>query len=83
MARGFGAVLQRLRNQAGITQEELERRSGVGVRTIRGLETGERTNPRMATVQRLADALALRAEERVELLSAAFPPGSDGGRWSR
>ncbi|MEU2711936.1 helix-turn-helix domain-containing protein [Streptomyces sp. NPDC007205] len=80
MARGFGAVLQRLRNQAGITQEELERRSGVGVRTIRGLETGERTNPRMATVQRLADALALRAGEREELLSAAFPPGPDGGR---
>ncbi|MYX44272.1 helix-turn-helix domain-containing protein, partial [Streptomyces sp. SID89] len=73
MAGEFGAVLRRLREKAGLTQDELERRSGVSVSTIRGLETGKRRNPRMTTVQQLADALALRSEDREELLGAAVP----------
>ncbi|NEA51723.1 helix-turn-helix transcriptional regulator, partial [Streptomyces sp. SID10815] len=73
MAGGFGAVLRRLRERAGLTQDELERRSGVSVSTIRGLETGKRGNPRMTTVRQLADALALRSEDREELLGAAVP----------
>ncbi|MFI1368826.1 helix-turn-helix domain-containing protein [Streptomyces griseochromogenes] len=71
MASEFGAVLRRLRDRAGLTQEELERRSGVSVSTIRGLETGKRSNPRMSTVEQLADGLALRPEQREELLIAA------------
>ena len=55
MAGEFGEVLRRLRTAAGLTQEELAERSEVSVRTIRGLETGKRTNPRMTTVQRLAN----------------------------
>ncbi|MEV7128198.1 helix-turn-helix domain-containing protein [Streptomyces sp. NPDC093260] len=73
MAGEFGAVLRRLREKAGLTQDELERRSGVSVSTIRGLETGKRGNPRMTTVRQLADALALRSEDREELLGAAVP----------
>ncbi|MFE2077700.1 helix-turn-helix transcriptional regulator [Streptomyces misionensis] len=73
MAGEFGAVLRRLRENAGLTQDELERRAGVSVSTIRGLETGKRGNPRMTTVRQLADALALRREEREELLRAAVP----------
>ncbi|MBT2365921.1 helix-turn-helix domain-containing protein [Streptomyces sp. ISL-10] len=80
MASEFGEVLRRLRVQAGMTQEELERRSGVSVRTIRGLETGKRPNPRMTTVQELAKALPLRPKEREELLSAAVPRNADDGR---
>ncbi|MFI2367706.1 helix-turn-helix domain-containing protein [Streptomyces sp. NPDC018833] len=80
MAGEFGEVLRRLRIQAGMTQEELERRSGVSVRTIRGLETGKRPNPRMTTVQELAKALPLRPKEREELLSAAVPRNTDDGR---
>ncbi|MFF8449138.1 helix-turn-helix domain-containing protein [Streptomyces leeuwenhoekii] len=81
MAGEFGMVLRRLREEAGLTQEELERRCGVSVRTIRGLETGKRGNPRMSTVQQLADALALRSEDREELLRAAIPglPGGSAG----
>ncbi|MFH9659641.1 helix-turn-helix domain-containing protein [Streptomyces sp. NPDC017248] len=79
VARGFGAVLRRLREEAGLTQDELERRSGVSVSTIRGLETGKRGNPRMTTVRQLADALALRSADREELLSAAVPGDPGGG----
>ncbi|MFD7091034.1 helix-turn-helix domain-containing protein [Streptomyces sp. NPDC059896] len=79
MASEFGTVLRRLRERAGLTQEELERRSGVSVSTVRGLETGKRRNPRMTTVQQLADALAVRPEDREELLSAAVPGDPGGG----
>ncbi|GLY46970.1 hypothetical protein [Lentzea sp. NBRC 102530] len=41
------------------------------MRTVRGLETGERCDPRMGTVRALADALELSADECVELFCAA------------
>ncbi|MFF9478633.1 helix-turn-helix domain-containing protein [Streptomyces sp. NPDC014733] len=75
MAGAFGEVLRRLRSRAGLTQEELAERSGVSTRTIRGLETGSRVNPRMTTVQELARALPLAPDERGELLRAAMGGG--------
>jgi transcriptional regulator with XRE-family HTH domain len=67
----FGPLLRQLRARAGMTQEGLAERSELGVRTIRGLETGERADPRVGTVRRLADALELADTERVELFAAA------------
>lgn len=67
----FGALLRQRRQQAGMTQEALAEHAGVGVRTIRGLETGERTDPRVATVRLLADALQLTPRDEDELLGAA------------
>ncbi|WP_269858982.1 XRE family transcriptional regulator [Streptomyces sp. RPT161] len=80
MASEFGLLLRRLRHQAGMTQEALAERAGVGVRTVRGLETGERADPRVATVRLLADALQLRPEEREELLRAAVRRTAEGNR---
>lgn len=54
-----------------MTQEALAEHAGVGVRTIRGLETGERADPRVTTVRLLADALRLSPAEHDELLGAA------------
>ncbi|OLF06704.1 hypothetical protein BLA60_31090 [Actinophytocola xinjiangensis] len=71
MPSQFGPLLRRLRTRAGLTQETLAERSTLGVRTIRGLETGERGDPRVGTVRQLADALDLSDDERVELLAAA------------
>ncbi|MCA6092198.1 helix-turn-helix domain-containing protein [Streptomyces sp. SCA3-4] len=80
MASEFSALLRRLRRDAGMTQETLAERAGVGVRTIRGLETGERADPRVTTVRLLADALGLSPEDREELLAAAVrrPGHADG-----
>ncbi|WP_158891454.1 ATP-binding protein [Amycolatopsis anabasis] len=75
MTGRFSTLLRQLRRQAGMTQERLAERSGVGVRTIRGFETGERTDPRSVTVRLLADALDLRPAERDELLAAAMRIG--------
>lgn len=79
MASEFSTLLRRLRRDAGMTQEALAERAGVGVRTIRGLETGERADPRVTTVRRLADALELAPAESEELLAAAVSrPGTPG-----
>ncbi|PXY36340.1 helix-turn-helix domain-containing protein [Prauserella flavalba] len=71
MANRFGVLLRDARRRAGLTQDELAARSGVGVRTIRRLETGSGTDPRIGTVTLLADALDVTPEERRGLLAAA------------
>ncbi|WAL64649.1 helix-turn-helix domain-containing protein [Amycolatopsis cynarae] len=71
MTSRFGTLLRQLRRAAGMTQEQLAERSGVGVRTIRRLETGEPTDPRLGTVKLLADALGLAPDERRRLLAEA------------
>lgn len=71
MASQFGLLLRQWRQRAGLSQEALAQRAAVGIRTVRGLETGERTDPRMGTVRALADALELTGAERTELFSAA------------
>ncbi|KJK52058.1 hypothetical protein UK23_04825 [Lentzea aerocolonigenes] len=67
----FGVLLRQWRQRAGLSQEALAQRAAVGIRTVRGLETGERTDPRMGTVRSLADALELTGAERAELFAAA------------
>lgn len=87
MGERLPAVVRRLRLRAGLTQEELAARSGVSVSTIRGLETGQRPNPRLASVRQLAEALELPPGEHEELLSAALgttvspsaPPQTEAG----
>ncbi|GGE00526.1 helix-turn-helix domain-containing protein [Planktosalinus lacus] len=41
-----------------ITQEDLSKRSGVGLRTLKQLESGK-GNPTLTTVQKIGDALGL------------------------
>ncbi|MEV0697461.1 helix-turn-helix domain-containing protein [Saccharopolyspora sp. NPDC050389] len=69
MTSRFGPLLRQLRRQAGMTQEQLAERSGVGVRTIRRLENSAPTDPRIGTVKLLADALDLSPDKRRELLA--------------
>ncbi|CAM5495886.1 NACHT domain-containing protein [Streptomyces xanthochromogenes] len=78
MTNEFSALLKRFRREANLTQEALAERAGVGVRTIRGLETGERADPRMTTVRLLADALELSSEGREQLLASAVRGTADG-----
>ncbi|MGW1271104.1 ATP-binding protein [Streptomyces sp. NPDC002491] len=67
----FATTVRRFRLRAGLTQEALSERSGVSVSTIRGMETGKRRNPQLASVRQLASALDLRPVELEELLAAA------------
>jgi predicted ATPase/transcriptional regulator with XRE-family HTH domain len=66
----FGARLRRLREAAGLTQEELASKAGLSARAISVLERGERKRPYPHTVRSIADALALTKEERTALFAA-------------
>ena len=52
----FRSLLKQHRRDAWLTQEDLAERSGLSVRTIRGLERGEGHRPRPDTVDLLARA---------------------------
>lgn len=52
-----GNWLKEWRRIAGMTQQELEEKSGVSVRTITRIESGEIQVPRATTLKQLCDAL--------------------------
>ena len=69
-ATQFGVLLRRLREAAGLTQEELASKAGLSARAISVLERGERKRPYPHTVRSIGDALALTEEERTALFAA-------------
>ncbi|MDI9889005.1 helix-turn-helix domain-containing protein [Streptomyces sp. HNM0645] len=76
MTDQLGPLLRRLRQRAGLTQEQLEERSGVSVRTIRRLETGKSGNHQLQTVRLLAQALDIGREEGRRLTDLLGRDGS-------
>ena len=66
----FGSRLRRLREAAGLTQEELAGRAGLTAKAVSALERGERKRPYPHTVRSLADALKLSEGERTVLTEA-------------
>jgi predicted ATPase/DNA-binding XRE family transcriptional regulator len=72
----FGARLRRLREAAGLTQEDLASRAGLSAKGISDLERGARRRPHPHTVRALANALELSEAERASLL-ATVPKRGD------
>jgi predicted ATPase/DNA-binding XRE family transcriptional regulator len=84
----FAERLRRLREAAGLTQEELAERAGLSSKAVGLLERGERTRPYPHTVTALSEALDLSGEDRSALVAsvprgrptaAAVPPRSYPG----
>ncbi len=73
----FGDLLRRYRLAAGLSQEALAERAGLGVSTIAALERGRRNAPRADTLALLADALGLTAHERSALVTVARDSDAD------
>jgi tetratricopeptide (TPR) repeat protein/transcriptional regulator with XRE-family HTH domain len=67
----FAELLRRYRVAAGLTQEELAEKAQVSKRGIGALETGERSAPQQATLERLATALALSDTQRSHFKAVA------------
>ncbi len=72
----FGVHLRRLRDAAGLTQEELAEKAGLSAKGVSDLERGKRRHPYPHTVRSLADALGLPEDERGSLF-AAVPKRGD------
>jgi DNA-binding XRE family transcriptional regulator len=53
--------MRKRRETLAMTQEQLAALAGVGLRTLKALETG-RSNPTLVTLTRLADVLGLEFE---------------------
>jgi transcriptional regulator with XRE-family HTH domain len=70
-AGAFGEELRARRRSSALSQQELAERSGLSVRAISNLESGRTRWPYPNSVGRLADALALRDEDRAEFTAAA------------
>jgi len=72
----FGELLKRHRQAAGFTQQDLEERSGVPVRTIGDIEHGVSRRRHRGTIERLALALGLGEQDRLAF-HAAGQAGAD------
>lgn len=62
--------LRRLREAAGLTQEELAFRAGLTPNAVSDLERGKTRRPHPHTVRSLADTFELSEDERASLLAA-------------
>ncbi|MEV6492249.1 helix-turn-helix transcriptional regulator, partial [Actinoplanes sp. NPDC051633] len=76
----FGRQVVALRRERGLTQEELATRTGLSVRSIRDVESGRVSRPRISTVRLLADAFGLTGDDRAEFVAAADEPTGAGPR---
>jgi transcriptional regulator with XRE-family HTH domain len=70
-AGGFAARLRSCRDSAGLSQQELAERAGLGIRTVSDLERGRTRWPYRDSLHRLADALGLRDAAKAEFIAAA------------
>jgi len=70
----FGSLLKQHRLDAGLSQETLAGESGLSVDAVSMLERGMRRAPRKATIDLLATALKLLAQEHAALTAAARQP---------
>ena len=68
---GFGRLLRRYRLAAGLSQEALAERARMSIEGISALERGFRRSPQRETLELLAGALALDADQRHDFQRAA------------
>jgi len=66
-----GVLLRAWRERALLTQERLAHLAGLGVRTVRRMESDEPLRPRIESLRLLADVLRLDETERAILVGAA------------
>jgi len=70
-AESFGTLLRRLRDEAGLTQEELAEAATLSARSVSDLERGITLTARKETARLLADALGLTGQARSAFEAAA------------
>jgi tetratricopeptide (TPR) repeat protein/DNA-binding XRE family transcriptional regulator len=80
----LGVLLRDRRRRLGLTQEEVAERSGVSVRAIRSIESGEVTSSRRRTVELLAAVVGIDVADVFAVPGDEQPPSAptagSGGR---
>lgn len=77
-----GTNFGRIRRERGLTQEQVEERSGFSQQYLSGLERGQR-NPTVATLQQVALALGVSTLDLLEGIDATKPgQGWNGAKTS-
>jgi transcriptional regulator with XRE-family HTH domain len=66
MAENVAKNLRRLRDKAGLTQQELAMKAGLSISAVCKLEQGKNTDPRMSTLQAIAKVLGVRVNDLIE-----------------
>ena len=61
-------MLKAIRTLRGMTQEDLARRAGVSRQVIASIEAGRHRDPRLSTLERIANALDLNVEDLLRLM---------------
>jgi len=79
----FGEKVRELRKKAGMTQEELAKKAGIGLRTLKAYENGERYPKKREVYGILADILGVKqsyllAEDEEFITTAAERYGASG-----
>jgi transcriptional regulator with XRE-family HTH domain len=59
-------TLKRLRNEAGLTQQQLAQEAGISMASVLGMEQGRNCNPRLDTLRKLAAALGCTVGKLVD-----------------
>lgn len=72
LTEAFGRVLRMLREEAGVSQEQLGAKSGLHRNYVGMIERGERT-PSLAAVEALSRALGMRPHEIVRAAEEFAP----------
>ena len=70
----IGSRIRAARKSAGLSQEELARRAELSLNGVAILERGKRTDPHVSTVNRLAEALGVPAQQLLGLEEETTSP---------
>lgn len=62
------SIIKKRRELLGVTQEDLAELSGVGLRTLKALESGK-SNPTLETLNNLAEVLGMEVKLEVKKLN--------------
>jgi transcriptional regulator with XRE-family HTH domain len=72
----LGDFVQRIREERGLTQRELSRRSGVSIGTIRNLEQNLVKTLRLESARRIARVLGVSVDEMAEAAREDIEPAA-------
>ena len=83
MSVDIGERIRSLRTARGLSQEEVARRTGIGLKSYGDLERGRTRDPHYSTLRGVARALGVRVEELLEEQSAPLDEERTSQEWAR